>query len=192
MPVSGGIFVHRNTDVAPTLPTTPSAPPQSVLDVVSLILWSLILIISLKYAILICRADNRAEGEIVALVAVLRARHARPGTWRSAVLMLGLLGAALLYGDGAITPATRVVLHVGIRRDAIGARRRAIRAGAGGAELRDSVRSILLHRPRDRDPDNAPRNVDVARSDLCIHAAQRGTFGCVFLYPGGTSRRDRN
>ena len=93
--------------------------PQSVLGIVSLILWSLILIISLKYAILICRADNRGEGGIVALLAVLRARHARPGTWRSAVLMLGLLGAALLYGDGAITPAISVLSAVeGLKVDA--------------------------------------------------------------------------
>ena len=90
-----------------------------MLGVVSLILWSLILIISLKYAILICRADNRGEGGIVALLAVLRARHARPGTWRSAVLMLGLLGATLLYGDGAITPAISVLSAVeGLKVDA--------------------------------------------------------------------------
>jgi KUP system potassium uptake protein len=93
--------------------------PEAVLGVISLILWSLILIISLKYAILICRADNRGEGGIVALLAVLRARHARPGTWRSAVLMLGLLGAALLYGDGAITPAISVLSAVeGLKVDA--------------------------------------------------------------------------
>ena len=51
--------------------------PEAVLGVVSLIIWSLIVIISLKYAILILRADNRGEGGIVALLAVLRARHAR-------------------------------------------------------------------------------------------------------------------
>src|SRR5436305_1671478 len=83
--------------------------PATVLGVVSLIIWSLILIISLKYAILIMRADNRGEGGIVALLALLRARHARPRTWRAAVLMLGLVGAALLYGDGAITPAISVL-----------------------------------------------------------------------------------
>ena len=91
----------------------------AVFGVVSLIIWSLILIISLKYAILICRADNRGEGGIVALLAVLRARHARPGSWRAAVLMLGLLGAALLYGDGAITPAISVLSAVeGLKVDA--------------------------------------------------------------------------
>jgi KUP system potassium uptake protein len=81
----------------------------------------LILIISLKYAVLILRADNRGEGGIVALLALLRARRARPGTWRSAVLMLGLLGAALLYGDGAITPAISVLSAVeGLKLDAPG------------------------------------------------------------------------
>jgi KUP system potassium uptake protein len=92
---------------------------EAALGVLSLIIWSLILIISLKYAILICRADNRGEGGIIALLAVLRARHARSGTWRSAVLMLGLLGAALLYGDGAITPAISVLSAVeGLKLDA--------------------------------------------------------------------------
>src|SRR6267154_2572185 len=94
---------------------------EAVLGVVSLIIWSLILIISLKYAILIMRADNRGEGGIVALLALLRARHARPRTWRAAVLMLGLLGAALLYGDGAITPAISVLSAVeGLKVDAPG------------------------------------------------------------------------
>src|ERR1700704_6401365 len=94
---------------------------EAVLGVVSLIIWSLILIISLKYAILLMRADNRGEGGIVALLALLRARRARPGTWRSAVLMLGLLGAALLYGDGAITPAISVLSAVeGLKLDAPG------------------------------------------------------------------------
>jgi KUP system potassium uptake protein len=92
---------------------------DAVLGVISLIIWSLILIISLKYAILIMRADNRGEGGIVALLALLRARHARPGTWRAGVLMLGLVGAALLYGDGAITPAISVLSAVeGLKVDA--------------------------------------------------------------------------
>ena len=97
------------------------ANPEAVLGVVSLILWSLILIISLKYAILILRADNRGEGGIVAMLALLRARHARTGTWRGAILLLGLVGAALLYGDGAITPAISVLSAVeGLKVDAPG------------------------------------------------------------------------
>src|SRR5712664_3551686 len=96
-----------------------SPTPEAVLGAVSLIIWSLILVVSLKYAILILRADNRGEGGIVALLALLRARRARPGTWRGSMLVLGLVGAALLYGDGAITPAISVLSAVeGLKVDA--------------------------------------------------------------------------
>src|SRR5205085_2473763 len=92
---------------------------DAVLGVVSLILWALILIISAKYALLILRADNRGEGGIVALLALLSARNARPGTWRAKLLIVGLVGAALLYGDGAITPAISVLSAVeGLKVDA--------------------------------------------------------------------------
>jgi KUP system potassium uptake protein len=93
--------------------------PDAILGVVSLILWSLILIISLKYALLILRADNRGEGGIVALLALLSARNAQPGTWRAQLLIVGLIGAALLYGDGAITPAISVLSAIeGLKVDA--------------------------------------------------------------------------
>jgi KUP system potassium uptake protein len=93
--------------------------PEAVLGVVSLILWALILIISIKYALLILRADNRGEGGIVALLALLSARNAQPGTWRAQLLMVGLVGAALLYGDGAITPAISVLSAIeGLKVDA--------------------------------------------------------------------------
>src|SRR5450755_2048783 len=82
---------------------------EAILGVVSLILWALILIISIKYALLILRADNRGEGGIVALLALLHARNAQPGTWRAQLLIVGLIGAALIYGDGAITPAISVL-----------------------------------------------------------------------------------
>src|SRR5215475_13095770 len=92
---------------------------EAVLGVVSLILWALILIISVKYALLILRADNRGEGGIVALLALLHARNARPGTWRAQLLVVGLVGAALLYGDGAITPAISVLSAIeGLKVDA--------------------------------------------------------------------------
>jgi KUP system potassium uptake protein len=91
----------------------------AILGVVSLILWALILIISLKYALLILRADNRGEGGIVALLALLSARNAQPGTWRAQLLIVGLVGAALLYGDGAITPAISVLSAIeGLKVDA--------------------------------------------------------------------------
>ncbi|MBR0798070.1 KUP/HAK/KT family potassium transporter [Bradyrhizobium jicamae] len=90
-----------------------------VLGTVSLILWALILIISVKYAALIMRADNRGEGGIVALLALLSARNAQPGTWRVHLLVVGLIGAALLYGDGAITPAISVLSAIeGLKVDA--------------------------------------------------------------------------
>jgi KUP system potassium uptake protein len=93
--------------------------PEAMLGVVSLILWALILIISLKYALLILRADNRGEGGIIALLALLSARNAKPGTWRAHLLVVGLVGAALLYGDGAITPAISVLSAVeGLKVDA--------------------------------------------------------------------------
>ena len=92
---------------------------EAILGVVSLILWALILIISFKYAMLIMRADNRGEGGIVALLALLHARNAQPGTWRAKLLIIGLIGAALLYGDGAITPAISVLSAVeGLKVDA--------------------------------------------------------------------------
>src|SRR6202008_3390250 len=83
--------------------------PEAILGVVSLILWALILIISLKYALLILRADNRGEGGIIALLALVSARSAGPGNWRAPLLNVGLVGAASLYGDGVITPANSVL-----------------------------------------------------------------------------------
>src|ERR671933_2524754 len=79
--------------------------PETILGIVSLILWALILIVSLKYAILILRADNHGEGGIIALLALLHARRAPAHSQRSIILVLGLVGASLLYGDGVITPA---------------------------------------------------------------------------------------
>ncbi|OXE37865.1 KUP/HAK/KT family potassium transporter, partial [Methylobacterium radiotolerans] len=84
-----------------------------------LLLWARILSVSLKYAVLILRADNRGEGGIVAMLALLGARQARPGTWKALLLVVGLVGAALLYGDGAITPAISVLSAIeGLKVDA--------------------------------------------------------------------------
>ena len=92
---------------------------DTILGVVSLILWTLIVIISLKYAILMLRADNHGEGGMIALLALLDVRHAPQGSWRAALLVIGLAGAALLYGDGVITPAISVLSAVeGLKVDA--------------------------------------------------------------------------
>ena len=83
--------------------------PEAVLGIVSLIFWSLIIVISIKYAVLIMRADNRGEGGILALLALVSPRRAKQSRRRAIMVMIGLVGATLLYGDGAITPAISVL-----------------------------------------------------------------------------------
>src|SRR5208337_2578925 len=83
--------------------------PEAVLGIVSLIFWSLIIVISIKYAILIMRADNHGEGGILALLALVSPRRAKANKWRAALVVVGLVGATLLYGDGTITPAISVL-----------------------------------------------------------------------------------
>jgi KUP system potassium uptake protein len=87
-----------------------AVPPThaNVLGVLSLILWSLVLIISVKYLILILRADNRGEGGILALTTLV-SEVARRGKF---LFLLGLFGAALLYADGMITPAISVMAAI--------------------------------------------------------------------------------
>lgn len=81
----------------------------NVLGILSLIFWSLTIIVSIKYIAFIMRADNNGEGGIMALLALaLRADYKR--TWvRPAVIAIGLFGAALFFGDGMITPAISVL-----------------------------------------------------------------------------------
>ena len=75
----------------------------------SLIFWSLIIVISIKYAILIMRADNHGEGGILALLALVSPQRAKQSRWRAVMVVVGLIGATLLYGDGTITPAISVL-----------------------------------------------------------------------------------
>ena len=82
--------------------------PANILGVLSLIFWSLILIISVEYLVFVMRADNRGEGGIVALLSLLRPRTGTSRR-RAVLIALGLFGAALLYGDGMITPAISVL-----------------------------------------------------------------------------------
>ncbi|MFL5348453.1 MAG: potassium transporter Kup [Hyalangium sp.] len=89
--------------------------PDNVMGVLSLIFWALITIVSVKYLLFVMRADNRGEGGILALMALVmhRPRGARaPHPARPVLLTLGLFGAALLYGDGLITPAISVLSAV--------------------------------------------------------------------------------
>jgi KUP system potassium uptake protein len=82
---------------------------QAVLGIVSLIFWSLIIIISIKYAILIMRANNHGEGGILALLALVSPQRAKDSRRRAVMVVVGLIGATLLYGDGTITPAISVL-----------------------------------------------------------------------------------
>jgi KUP system potassium uptake protein len=83
-----------------------------VLGVLSLILWSLVLVISVKYLVFVLRADNHGEGGIIALVALLNPWRSKPREARYWLMILGLFGACLLYGDGTITPAISVLSAV--------------------------------------------------------------------------------
>lgn len=90
----------------------PFPPSESnILGVMSLIFWALMIIISLKYLLFVMRADNHGEGGILALLALLAPWKDHSQKSRL-LLFLGLFGAALLYGDGAITPAISVLSAV--------------------------------------------------------------------------------
>jgi KUP system potassium uptake protein len=80
----------------------------NVLGILSLVFWTLIVVVSLKYLVYVIRADNRGEGGILALTALVRS-HVGRARLRWFVVALGLFGAALLYGDGMITPAISVL-----------------------------------------------------------------------------------
>jgi KUP system potassium uptake protein len=82
-----------------------SQDPRVVLGVASLIIWTLIVITTIKYVGFAMRMDNNGEGGILALMALLGAKHKH----RPAIIAFGLFGAALIYGDGAITPAISVL-----------------------------------------------------------------------------------
>jgi KUP system potassium uptake protein len=89
--------------------------PENVLGVLSLVFWSLILVVSVKYLGFVMRASNEGEGGILALLALIPKREVEPGgkqarpTW---LVLVVLFGAALLYGDGVITPAISVLSAV--------------------------------------------------------------------------------
>ena len=90
------------------------AARSDIYGVVSLILWSLILLVSVKYVGIILRADNDGEGGILALLALTFHDKSRTSAPKIAAVMtvLGVFGAALLYGDGVITPAISVLSAV--------------------------------------------------------------------------------
>ena len=94
---------HAEHDLAVSVP--------NVLGILSCVFWALLLVISIKYLVFILRADNRGEGGILALTALL-APMKDASSSRHWIIALGLFGAALLYGDGMITPAISVLSAV--------------------------------------------------------------------------------
>jgi KUP system potassium uptake protein len=108
----GVVFGDLGTSPLYTLQTVVQAAggqftPQSALGVLSLIIWTLVLTVSVKYCLFVMRADNRGEGGILALMSLIGANGFLPGV--RVLTAMGLLGAALIYGDGAITPAISVL-----------------------------------------------------------------------------------
>ncbi|MES1925232.1 KUP/HAK/KT family potassium transporter [Salinisphaera sp. T31B1] len=83
--------------------------PANIYGVLSLIFWSLIIVISIKYLTVVMRASNNGEGGIIALVALLNPWKTEKTSRRYVLMLCGLFGAALLYGDGTITPAISVL-----------------------------------------------------------------------------------
>ena len=84
---------------------------ENVLGVLSLIFWSLIMVVSIKYATFILRADNKGEGGIMALMALAQRGVSSPRV-RWVLMVIGLFGAALFFGDGVVTPAISVLSAV--------------------------------------------------------------------------------
>ena len=83
--------------------------PANVLGLLSVVFWSLIIIVTLKYVTLIMRADNRGEGGILALTALVSGRLTRESRLRWWLVGLGIFGAAMFFGDAMITPAVSVL-----------------------------------------------------------------------------------
>ena len=83
--------------------------PDHVLGVLSLIFWALVIVISIKYLVFVLRANNRGEGGILALMALATPIRPTGREERPVLILLGIFGAALLYGDGIITPAISIL-----------------------------------------------------------------------------------
>ncbi len=86
--------------------------PANVYGVLSLIFWTLVTVVTIKYHVYVIRFDNRGEGGILALLGLIGHSRRRRGTVKAALVIMGVFGAALLYGDGMITPAISVLSAV--------------------------------------------------------------------------------
>jgi KUP system potassium uptake protein len=96
--------------------------PDNIYGALSLVTWALILVVTVKYLSFILRADNEGEGGVLALLALISPRGGRPGRRLLLLMLLGLLAAGLVMGDGAITPVISVlgaVEGLGVRTPAL-------------------------------------------------------------------------
>ncbi len=85
----------------------------NVFGVLSLIFWTLVVVVTLKYHVYVIRFDNRGEGGILALIGLLGlGKRPRNAFIKTVLVIIGVFGAALLYGDGMITPAISVLSAV--------------------------------------------------------------------------------
>jgi KUP system potassium uptake protein len=100
------LYALRAAIVAAT-GTTGNADPAAVLGILSLILWALIVVVTLKYVLILLRADNNGEGGTLALMAL--AQRAVAGKGSGAIVLLGIISGALFYGDAVLTPALSVL-----------------------------------------------------------------------------------
>jgi KUP system potassium uptake protein len=107
--------------------------PASVLGVLSLIFWSLVLVVCVKYLTFIIRADHEGEGGTLAMLALIQTKHPpKPSASPGALILLVLFGSALLYGDGVITPSISVLSAVeGLKIAAPGADRLVVPVSLG-------------------------------------------------------------
>ena len=149
--------------------TATAATPQAVLGVLSLILWALIVVVTLKYVLILLRADNNGEGGTLALMALAQRAVGKGG---GAIVLLGIISGALFYGDAVLTPALSVLSAIeGIKLVTVDLRTLCRAADAdhpGGAVCRavprhrarrrvlrtDHVRLVRRHRDRGRAADH--------------------------------------
>ena len=106
------LYAFREAIIAASAPNAAELPRETVLGVVSLILWALFIIVTLKYVVILLRADNNGEGGTLTLMALATRAVGRFSKAAGVVALLGIISAALFYGDAVITPALSVLSAV--------------------------------------------------------------------------------
>src|SRR5687768_5019778 len=84
----------------------------NVFGVLSLIFWAMVIVVTLKYVVILIRADNKGEGGSLALLALISRKTGGKARWSGGIVLLGVLACALFYGDSMVTPAISVLAAV--------------------------------------------------------------------------------